>query len=147
MGGIKVLLVEDNPGDALLAKEAMLEAKVLNEFFVCENGEVAIDVILQRGEYVDFTAPDLILLDMHLPKKDGGEVLEVIRNQSACPDIPVIVMTGSGESTDVLVNKALKIDGYVSKPVNFEKLAKALMPINRFGCFIVVKDAECLCVE
>ena len=101
---IEILLVEDNPGDIRLTKEALKEAKVLNTLTVVQDGVEALTCLRQRGKYADAKRPDLILLDLNLPKKDGREVLAEIKNDEALKFIPVVILTTSQDEQDVLIS-------------------------------------------
>lgn len=98
---VEILLVEDNPGDVLLMEEALQEGKMLNNLHVVTNGDEALDYLYREGEYKDAPRPDLIMLDLNLPKKDGREVLAEIKNDPALMSIPVVVITTSKSEEDI----------------------------------------------
>ena len=101
MKEIQILLVEDNPGDVVLTKEALKDSKILNAVHVAKDGEVALDMLFRKNQYHDFELPDLILLDINLPKIDGREVLATIKNDNLLKLIPVVMLTTSDSDKDV----------------------------------------------
>src|SRR6185295_5997916 len=105
---INILLVEDNAADVRLTEEALEEAKVLNSLSVVEDGEAALDYLYQRGRYSSVARPDLVLLDLNLPKRDGREVLEIMKSDEKLKSIPVVVLTGSTAESDILRSYKLK---------------------------------------
>ena len=113
-----ILLIEDNQADARYSQIALDELGIANKLTVLPDGEEAIKYLYKRGKYSAAARPDCILLDWNLPKADGSEVLEIIRSDSALENIPVIVLSGSHEQTDVLKAYHLKANGYVTKPIN-----------------------------
>src|SRR5881628_1895859 len=120
-GSIQVLLVEDNPGDVRLTKEALKEGKMLNRMTVVENGVEALSFLRQQGKYADAGQPDLILLDLNLPKKDGRQVLAEIKADPGLKRIPVVVLTTSSAEEDILKTYDLHANCYVIKPVDLEQ--------------------------
>ncbi|HYO84186.1 MAG TPA: response regulator [Bryobacteraceae bacterium] len=120
--GAHILLIEDSPADARYTQLALEELGIANKLTVLADGEQAIFYLYRKGEYANATPPDCILLDWNLPKADGSEVLEIIRRDRQFDDIPVIVLTGSREQTDVLQAYALKASGYITKPVDLSAL-------------------------
>jgi len=134
---IDILLVEDNPGDARLTLEALKEAKVCNELYVVEDGVEAMGFLHKEGEYIDAPTPDLILLDLNLPKKSGQEVLEEIKEDPLLLLIPVIVLTTSEAEKDVLRAYNLHANCYVVKPVNYEKFLESIRQITGFWLSVV----------
>lgn len=141
-GGIKILLVEDNPGDVRLTKEALKEAKVQNQLYVVEDGVAAMDFLQKNGEYADVERPDLILLDLNLPKKDGREVLEEIKQDSELKRIPVVVLTTSQAEEDILKSYNLHANCYVTKPVDLDQFINIVKSIEDFWLTIVRLPAE-----
>jgi len=115
---IDILLVEDSPGDVRLTREALKEGKVRNNLCVCADGVEALDFLRGRGEYVGAVRPDLILLDLNMPKKDGREVLAEIKADPELRSIPVVILTTSEAEQDVLKSYNLHANCYISKPVD-----------------------------
>ncbi|MHB0956223.1 MAG: response regulator [Pirellulaceae bacterium] len=134
---IDILLVEDNPGDVDLTKEALEGAKVSNRLHVVDNGEQAMDFLCRRGEHADAPRPDLILLDLNLPKKDGREVLEEIKANRDLAEIPVVILTTSAADEDVGRAYQLHANCYITKPVNFTEFLKVIQAIEDFWLTIV----------
>lgn len=134
---IEVLLVEDNPGDVRLMVEALKDAKVNNNLSVAINGEEAMAFIRREGAYSDAPTPDLIMLDLNLPKKDGREVLEEIKEDPDFKHIPVVVITTSGAEEDIIKSYSLHANCYITKPVNFEQFIKVVHSIEEFWLTVV----------
>lgn len=135
---IEVLLVEDNPGDVRLMQEALRDSKVKNNLYVVTDGEEAMSFLRREGKYYGATEPDLILLDLNLPGKDGREVLEEIKNDPALKHIPVVIVTTSAAEEDILKSYCLHANCYVTKPVNLEQFIKVVHAIEDFW-FTIVK--------
>lgn len=135
---IDILLVEDNPADARLTIEALKEAKVCNGLFVVEDGIEALEFLRKEDQYLDAPTPDLILLDLNLPKMSGQEVLSAIKEDPVLHSIPVVVLTTSEADKDVLEAYDLHANCYVVKPVNFEQFLESVKHIKDFW-FSVVK--------
>jgi CheY-like chemotaxis protein len=134
---IEILLVEDNPGDVRLIQEALRDGKVWNNPHVVSDGEAALDYVYRRGEFVEAPRPDMVLLDLNLPKKDGREVLAVIKSDPDLRRIPVVVLTTSKEEEDVLRAYNLAANCYVTKPVEFDEFMKVIQAIENFWLTIV----------
>jgi CheY-like chemotaxis protein len=134
---IEILLVEDNPGDVLLAQEALREGKVLNNLSVARDGEEAIDFLKKRGEYSNGSKPDLILLDLNLPKKDGREVLKEIKNDDELKHIPVVILTISKAEEDVVKTYNLHANCYITKPVDLDQFIEVVKSIENFWLTVV----------
>lgn len=134
---VEILLVEDNPGDARLAEEALKESKVVNNLHLAKDGEVATDFLFKRGEFKNAPTPDLIFLDLNLPKKDGREVLSEIKADEQLRLIPVVVLTTSAADEDVIKSYNLHANCYVTKPLDFEQFKKAIINLNEFWFSIV----------
>jgi chemotaxis family two-component system response regulator Rcp1 len=115
---IDILLVEDNPGDARLAQEAFTAAKVRNNLYRVEDGVEAMEFLRRQGQYSDAAHPDLILLDLNLPKKDGREVLAEIKTDEDLKRIPVVVLTASKAEEDIIKSYNLHANCYITKPIN-----------------------------
>ncbi len=135
---IEILLVEDNPGDIRLTKEALKEGKVLNTLTVVQDGVEALTCLRRQGQYAGARRPDLILLDLNLPKKDGREVLAEIKQDEALKRIPVVVLTTSQDEQDVLKSYALHATSYITKPVELEQFISVVKAIEHFWLGIVV---------
>lgn len=136
--GIEVLLVEDNPGDARLAREALVDSKMALEVSVVHDGEAAMAFLLREGRFRQARRPDLILLDLNLPKKDGREVLAEIKDNPELKQIPVVILTSSKAEEDVLRTYQLHANCYVTKPIGLQELQKVVSQISNFW-FTIVK--------
>ena len=134
---VEILLVEDNPGDVRLTQEALKEANVLNTVSVARHGADAMAFLLREGEYADVPTPDLILLDLNLPRKSGLEVLEDLKNSPALRRIPVVILTSSNAEQDVLNTYNLQANCYITKPVDLEKFLNVIRMIEQFWLSIV----------
>ena len=134
---INILLVEDNPGDIRLTKEVLKEGKIQNNLSVVMDGEEAIFFLRKIGQYKDAVSPDIILLDLNLPKKDGREVLAEIKADSRLSIIPVIVLTTSAAEQDVLNMYANHANCYITKPVDFNQFINVIKSIENFWLSIV----------
>ncbi len=134
---IDILLVEDNPGDVRLAREALKEAKVRNELFVCEDGVKAMELLHKKGEYAGTPRPDLILLDLNLPRKNGREVLKEIKADEDLKRIPVVVLTVSKAEEDVERSYNNYANAYITKPLDFEQFMVVMKSIENFWLNIV----------
>jgi CheY-like chemotaxis protein len=137
METIDILLVEDNPGDIDLTREALEDAKVLNRLHVVEDGEQALDFVFRRGQFAEAPRPDLILLDLNLPKRDGREVLEEIRTDADMTEIPIVILTSSQADEDIVRAYRLHANCYIAKPVNFVQFLKIIHAIEDFWLTIV----------
>jgi len=134
---VEILLVEDNPMDVIVTREALNEGKVCNNLNVVQDGEEAIDFLHRKGGYASAPRPDVILLDLNLPKKDGREVLSEIKNDPALRDIPVIVLTTSKAEEDVLKSYQLHANCFITKPVNLDQFTTVIKSIEGFWFEIV----------
>jgi chemotaxis family two-component system response regulator Rcp1 len=134
---IEILLVEDSPGDVRLTREALQEAKVSNHLHVVPDGAEAMAFLRHQGRYADAPHPDLILLDLNLPKKDGRQVLEEIKADPALKRIPVIVLTTSDAESDVLRSYDLHANCYLVKPVDVDRFFEQVRSIEGFWLSIV----------
>ena len=128
---VNVLLVEDNPGDVRLTQEAFKEAKISIKLDVTMDGVDAIKFLRKEAEYSGVNTPDLILLDLNLPKKDGREVLKEIKTDNLLKKIPVVVLTTSNAEQDIMKSYNLHVNCYINKPVDFEKFFKSSIGIKR----------------
>jgi two-component system, chemotaxis family, response regulator Rcp1 len=127
-----VLLVEDSPGDVLLTKEAFLDGSHVPELHVVENGADALDFLMKKGKFTDAPRPDLILLDLNLPRVDGRQVLAEIKGDRALAMIPVIVLSTSQSQTDIASCYALHVNCFISKPVDFDHFSEIVHLIKNF---------------
>jgi CheY-like chemotaxis protein len=133
----QVLLVEDDPGDELITREAFEENKVRNALHVVRDGEEALDFLYRRGKYVDAPRPGLILLDLNLPKYDGREVLARIKADPDLMSIPVVVLTTSEAEEDIVRSYKLHANAYVTKPVDFNRFIGVVRQIDDFFVSVV----------
>ncbi|MDO8567633.1 MAG: response regulator [Dehalococcoidales bacterium] len=134
---IDILLVEDNPGDVRLTLEALKESKVRNNMFVVEDGVEAMEFLRQKGKYAKAPRPDLILLDLNLPRKSGREVLAEVKADNSLRQIPVVVLTVSKSDEDVVRAYDLHANCYITKPIDFEQFMKITKSIEEFWLTIV----------
>ncbi|HZB78171.1 MAG TPA: response regulator [Solirubrobacteraceae bacterium] len=134
---IDVLLVEDDPGDVLLIKEAFADNKVRNRLHVVSDGVEAIEFLRRQEPYGEAPTPDLILLDLNLPRKDGREVLAEIKGDGDLRQIPVVVLTTSKAEEDVLRSYKLHANAYVTKPVDFDRFIDVVRQIDEFFVTVV----------
>jgi chemotaxis family two-component system response regulator Rcp1 len=134
---VEILLVEDNPGDERLTREALKEGKVYSNLHWVKDGVEAMEYLRREGKYQDATRPDIILLDLNLPKKDGREVLQDIKNDDKLKRIPVVVLTTSKAEEDVLRTYNLHANCYVTKPVDLEKFIVVVKSIDVFWLTVV----------
>ncbi|MFO8010467.1 MAG: response regulator [Dehalococcoidia bacterium] len=134
---IEILLVEDNPGDARLAIEALKEAKVQNNIHHVEDGVEAMEFVRKQGKYSNDVRPDIVLLDLNLPKKDGREVLEEIKSDPDLKRIPVVVMTVSQAEEDILRSYNLHANCYITKPIDLDQFIKVVRSVEDFWLTIV----------
>ncbi len=128
----EILLVDDNPGDVRLAKEGLKESKVINNLHVVDDGVEAMAFLRKEGNYADAVTPDLILLDLNLPKKDGREVLAEIKGDKNLRRIPIVVLTTSQAEEDVMKTYDLHANCYVTKPVDLDQFVKIVKSLNNF---------------
>ncbi|MEU1215479.1 response regulator [Streptomyces sp. NPDC005791] len=134
---IEVLLVEDDPGDELMTREAFEDNKIRNTLHVVRDGQEALDFLYRQGEYADAPRPDLVLLDLNLPKYDGRQVLERIKTDPEMALIPVVVLTTSSAEEDILRSYKLHANAYVTKPVDLEQFIGAVRQIDDFFVSVV----------
>ena len=139
---IDILLVEDSPTDVLIAREALTEARLLNTIHVAEDGVDALAFLRRQGRFADAPRPDLILLDLNLPRKNGREVLAEIKADDALKSIPVVVLTTSSAEEDIIRSYSLHANCYVVKPVEFDNFVKAVQSIRQFWFTIVALPPE-----
>ena len=134
---IEILLVEDNPGDVRLTREALRDAKVGNHLSVAMDGAEAMAMLRREGAHARAARPDLILLDLNLPRKSGREVLEEIKGDPALQQIPVVILTTSQAEQDILESYRLRANAYVTKPVDLEQFLRVVRSIEQFWLEIV----------
>jgi two-component system response regulator len=134
---VNILLVEDNPGDVRLTREGFKEGKVYNNLYVAEDGEEALALLSHEGKYANIPHPDIILLDLNLPKKDGSEVLSEIKGDPELRKIPVIILTTSRAEEDILKTYNLHANCYITKPVDFDEFIHIAKSIKNFWLSIV----------
>ena len=134
---IDVLLVEDDEGDVLMTREAFEHHKLRNQLHVVADGVEALSFLRREGEYSDAPRPGLILLDLNLPRKDGRQVLEEVKNDETLRSIPVVVLTTSQAEEDILRSYNLHANAYVTKPVDFEGFIEAIKQIDHFFVSVV----------
>lgn len=134
---IEILLIEDNPADVRLTIEALKEEKLFNNLSVVTDGVEAIDFLQRKGPYSGAPRPDLILLDLNLPRKDGFEVLREIKNDARLRAIPVVILTVSSSEKDILATYNLHANCYISKPLDMTQFSKIVKSIQDFWMTIV----------
>lgn len=139
---IEILLVEDNPGDVRLTVEALRDSKVQNKLYVAEDGMEATAFLRREGKYADAPRPDLILLDLNLPKKDGPEVLAEIKEDPALKHIPVVILTSSKAEEDIIKTYNLHANCYVTKPIDLEQFITVVKSVRDFWLTIVKLPTE-----
>lgn len=134
---IDVLLIEDDPGDELITREAFEHNKISNTLHVAHDGQEGLDFLYRRGPYADAPRPDLILLDLNLPKYDGRQLLETVKSDPELSHIPVVVLTTSSAEEDILRSYKLHANAYVTKPVDLDQFMNAVRQIDEFFVQVV----------
>lgn len=134
---IDILLVEDNPGDVRLTKEALKEGKIKNNLFVAHDGVEALEYLNQEGEHAHAVRPDLILLDLNMPRMDGREVLEKIKNEPDLRRIPVVILTTSKSEEDIVKSYDLHANCYITKPVDLDQFINVVKTVEDFWLTVV----------
>ena len=134
---VDVLLVEDDPGDVLMTREAFEHHKLRNKLHVVADGVEALQFLRREGEYADAPRPGLVLLDLNLPRKDGRQVLADIKSDEALRSIPVVVLTTSEAEEDILRSYNLHANAYVTKPVDFDRFIDVIRQIDDFFVTVV----------
>jgi two-component system, chemotaxis family, response regulator Rcp1 len=134
---IEILLVEDNPADIRLVQEVFKEARIHNKMHVALNGEKAMQLLHRKSEYAHVSRPDLIILDLNLPKKDGKEVLKEIKEDENLKTIPVVILTTSNAEDDLIETYKNNANCYITKPVDLDNFIKVVKTIENFWLSIV----------
>jgi chemotaxis family two-component system response regulator Rcp1 len=139
---VEILLVEDSPGDIRLTHEALKESKLLIHLNVVEDGIQAMAYLRREGQYVRAVQPDLILLDLNLPKKDGREVLSDLKADPGLKHLPVVILTSSSAEQDIVKSYHLGANCYITKPVDLEQFVKVVKSIEQFWFTVVSLPSE-----
>jgi len=139
---VEILLIEDSPGDVRLTREVLKDGKMLNNLSVVGDGVEALAFLARQNQYANAPRPDLILLDLNLPKKDGREVLAEVKANRSWQRIPVVVLTTSQSEEDILKAYNLHANCYISKPIDLDQFIKVLQTIEDFWLTIVKLPAE-----
>lgn len=134
---VEILLVEDNPGDVDLTRDSLDESRIANNIHVAKDGEQALAFVRREGDYANAPRPDLILLDLNLPRKDGREVLAELKSDEKLRNIPVVVLTSSEAEEDIAKTYGLGANCYISKPVDLDQFARIVQSIESFWFSIV----------
>jgi CheY-like chemotaxis protein len=134
---IEILLVEDDPGDVLMTREAFAEHRVRNNLNVVSDGAEALAYVRREGAYADAPRPDLVLLDLNLPRRDGREVLAEMKADPELRGIPIVVLTTSAAEADILASYSLHANAYVTKPVDFDRFISVVRQIDEFFVSVV----------
>ena len=134
---VDILMVEDNPGDVRLTEETLKESKIRNRLVTVDNGVDAMALLRREGQYRDAVRPDVILLDLNLPRKDGREVLAEIKEDPGLRRIPVVILTSSEADTDIIKTYDLHANAYVPKPVGLDQFMTVVKQIQGFWLTIV----------
>ncbi len=134
---VEILLIEDNPGDVRLTKLALKGGKILNNISVVMDGAEAMDFLLKKGKYSEAVRPDLIILDLNLPKKDGRQVLKEIKDNESLRRIPIVVLTTSRDDQDVLKSYNLHANAYITKPLDLDQFIDVVRSIETFWVSVV----------
>ena len=134
---VHILLVEDNEGDIILTTEALQECKVVNDVSVVRNGKLALDFVFKKGDYDKALSPDIILLDINLPLKNGIEVLEALKSDETTKHIPIIMLTTSSSESDITKSYQHHANAYITKPVGVSEFLEAILSLENFWLNIV----------
>ena len=145
---MEILLVEDNPGDVRLTREALRHAKVLNNLHVVSDGTQALTFLHQEGQFANAIRPDIILLDLNLPEKDGRETLSEVKADPNLKAIPIVILTTSEEQQDIMASYRLYANCYVTKPVNLDQFINVIKSIEGFWLSVVKlpssQESQCM---
>lgn len=139
---VEILMVEDNPGDVELSIDALHEGKLLNSVHIARDGEQALDFLYKRGKFAEAPTPDIILLDLNMPRMTGIEVLSIIKEDDSIKHIPVVVLTSSEADRDILQSYRLHANCYLVKPVDMEKFLSVIQSFERFWLHLVALPAH-----
>jgi len=139
---VEILLAEDNPGDVQLTEKALEQGKIVNNLHVAEDGVEAMRFLRQEGEYADSPRPDLMLLDLNMPRMDGQEVLEEMDEDAVLRRIPVVVLTSSEAEEDIVQSYELNANAYLTKPVDFDGFMEVIESIEEFWLAVVKLPPE-----
>lgn len=139
---VEILLIEDNEGDVRLTREGFRDGKVSNNLHVVGDGERALAFLRKQGEFADAPRPDLVLLDLNLPRKDGREVLAEMKADPSLSRIPVVILTASEADEDILRAYNLNVNCYISKPVDLEQFVKVVKSVESFWLSVVKLPGE-----
>jgi CheY-like chemotaxis protein len=134
---IRLLMAEDDPEDQLLVQKAFQKARLANHLDIVEDGEELLDYLFRRGEFANAHRPDLILLDLNMPRKDGREALHEIKADPELHQIPIVVLTSSSADEDIVRSYDLGVNSYIEKPVTFEKLVEVVEALEKYWFEIV----------
>ena len=136
--GARILLVEDNPGDILLTRHALKQAKITNSLTIAVTGEESLSMLNREGQFREIELPDIILLDLNLPGISGHEVLKAVKSNVNLSHIPVIILSSSNAESDIKKTNKSQVDGYLVKPLNVDSFSKVLLQIESLWFSIVV---------
>ena len=136
--GARILLVEDNPGDILLTRHALKQAKITNSLTIAMTGEESLSMLNREGQFREIELPDIILLDLNLPGISGHEVLKAVKSNVNLSHIPVIILSSSNAESDIKKTNKSQVDGYLVKPLNVDSFSKVLLQIESLWFSIVV---------
>jgi len=139
---IDILVVDDNPGDALLIREALKSGKIFNSLIIVKDGLEAMDLLRRKGNYADAPRPDLIFLDLDLPKMNGRQVLAEIKSDDELKQIPVVIVTTSQSEEDIVKTYNLQANCYVTKPIDLVQFIKVVESIEDFGLSLVKRPPQ-----
>lgn len=139
---VEILLVEDNPGDVRLCQEAFKESKILNNLNIAKDGQEALDFVFKKNGFEDAVTPDLIILDLNLPKVNGTDVLKQIKENENKAQIPVVILTSSKAEEDIVKTYKLHANSYITKPLDFEQFIEIVKQLNQFWLEIVKLPAK-----
>lgn len=134
---IEILMIEDNPGDVRLTIEALKSNKISNNLHVCKDGEEGLDYLFQRNGYESAIRPDLVLLDLNLPKLDGRSILKAVKEDAALRRIPIVVLTSSEAEEDITKSYDLHANSYITKPVDFDQFFNVVKTVEEFWLSVV----------
>jgi CheY-like chemotaxis protein len=139
---IQLLMAEDDKEDQMLVRRAFEQAHLMNELVIVEDGEELLDYLFQRGRYAEAELPDVILLDLNMPRKDGREALQEIKADARLRHVPIIVLTSSSADEDVLRSYDLGVSSYIEKPVTFERMVQVVSVLGEYWFQIVKLPAK-----